>query len=221
MRVRSAGRPLLPDAGSDPVWARSVSGVFRVNLATGEVVRTATPTLEAHSTLVAGRNWVVMKAVTGSDGSVVRDGSPAAPLPMALQGDGWLNRGPGNRIWWIPEQPAYPDPPRGTVRLVDLDGRVSADQTITIDPDVGAPVDSDGYGGLLLATRTGIYQVSPSTSSASPRTGRVRLITRGALLGLAGVSCWSGTATLEPAAASTWSTSAAAAGRCCLPPAKP
>lgn len=165
------------------MYARSGSAVFRIDLATGEVVRTATMTLEEHSTFVAGPNWVAMKAVTGSAGSIVRDGSPAAPVPAALRADGLLNRGPGDGIWLIPEQPAYPDPPRGAIHLVDLDGRVIADHTITIDPHVGAPLYSDGYGGLLLTTSTGIYQIHPSTSA---RTSRVRLVTRGVLLGLGG-----------------------------------
>jgi hypothetical protein len=157
--------------------------MLRIDLATGEVVRTATPTLESHSTMVAGDDWVVTKAVTGSEGSVVRTGSRATPVPAALRVDGWLNRGPGEGIWLVPEQPAYPVPASGVVRLVTLDGRVDATRSIVVDPRVGAPLHGDGYGGLLVTTRTGIYQIHPS---ASARTGRVRLVTRGALLGLGG-----------------------------------
>lgn len=183
VRVRDAGRPLLSDAGVGPVWVRSASAVFRIDLATGEVVRTPTPTLQAHSTLVAGRDWVAMKAITGPVGAIVRDGSPSTELPAALRADGWLHRGPGDAIWLMPEQPAYPDPATGVVQLVGLDGLVIPSRSITIDPSVGPPGFSDGYGGLLLTTRTGIYQVHPSTTHPD---GRVRLITRGALLGLGG-----------------------------------
>lgn len=181
VQVRAAGRPLLRDAGAGPVWARSASAVFRIDLATGEVVRTPTPTLQAHSTLVAGPDWVAMKAITGPVGAIVRDGSPAAELPAALRTDGWLHRGPGNTIWLIPEQPPYPAPATGVVQLVGLNGRVIPHRSITIDPQLGPAGYSDGYGGLLLTTRTGIYQTYPS---AAHSTGRVRLITRGALLGL-------------------------------------
>ena len=183
VRVRDAGRPLLSDAGVGPVWARSASAVFRIDLATGEVVRTPTPTLQAHSTLVAGRDWVAMKAITGPVGAIVRDGSPAADLPAALRADGWLHRGPGNAIWLMPEQPAYPDPAAGVAKLVGINGLVIRHSSITIDPNVGPPGFDDGYGGLLLTTRTGIYQVHPPTTHPE---GRVRLITRGALLGLGG-----------------------------------
>lgn len=166
-----------------PLWARSASAVFRIDLATGEVVRTPTPTLRAHSTLVAGTDWVAMKAITGPVGTIVRDGSPAAELPAALSADGWLNRGPRDAIWFLPDQPAYPDPATGVVHLVGLDGHVIPHHDITIDTQLGPPSFSDGYGGLLLTTRSGIYQIHPSATRSN---GRIRLITRGALLGLGG-----------------------------------
>ena len=79
--VRPGGRPLLPGSGPDAVFVQSATAIYRIELATGQIIRTPTPLLEQHSSFVAGPDWVVFKTIDNDPGVVVRNGHRAAPLP--------------------------------------------------------------------------------------------------------------------------------------------
>lgn len=178
--VRAGSGALVPGVGQGQIYAQSATGIFRIDLGTGRVVRTATPPLEEHVTFVAGRNWVLVKSRWSPTGVIVRDGQPASPLPRRFDPPGFLHPGPGGRLWMEDESPTDPVPDR-TIRLAELNGRLVPGRTITVR-DTAAPyaIEPDGYGGILLSNRGGIYQLEPGAG------GRARLITRGDLVGAGG-----------------------------------
>lgn len=181
--IRHGGGPLLPRIGAGQIYAESATGIFRIELGTGRVTRTATPNLEEHATFLAGPGWVLVKSRWSPTGVLVRDEQPAAPLPHPFDPEGFLQAKPGGRVWVEPE--SVTDPIAATtLRLADLDGRPLPGRTVTA-PRSAAPyrIVADGYGGLLLTNRGGIYRLEPSRPG---RASRIRLISHGDLIASGG-----------------------------------
>lgn len=169
--VRPAGRLLLPGAGPDEVFVQSATAVYRIELATGQIIRTPTPLLEQHSSFVAGPGWVVFKTIDNDPGVVVKNGRRAAPLPPGLQPNGRLYPAPDGDLWLVPENPT-----RGArvVTRVDIDGRRVKGQTFRVSDEIGLPT-ADAARSLFTTNSGGMYQLTPSG---------VRKLTTGDLLAL-------------------------------------
>lgn len=181
--IRKGAGPLLPGIRAGQVYAESATGIFRIELATGRITRTAIPSLEEHATFLVGRGWVLVKSRWSPTGVLVRDGRPAAPLPQQFDPEGLLHAGPGSRVWVQPEPTTDPTAAT-TLRLADLDGRRDPAKTVTA-PGSAAPyaIVADGYGGVMLTNRGGIYRLEPGRVG---RAGRIRLISRGELIASGG-----------------------------------
>ena len=181
--VRGGVGPLLPGIGTGQVYAESATGIFRIELATGRITRTTTPGLEEHATFLAGKSWVLVKGRWSPTGVLVRDGQPAAPLPHQFDLEGFLHAGPSGQVWVEPEPGTDPRAVT-TLRLADLDGRPVPGRIATA-PRSAAPyrIVADGYGGLLLTNRGGVYRLEPSRPG---RASRLRLISRGDLIASGG-----------------------------------
>ena len=182
VEVRAAGAPLLPGTAAGQVYAQSATGIFRIELGTGRVTRTPTPDLEEHVSFLAGPGWVLVKSRWSATGVLVRDGRPAEALPRQLDGEGFVHRGPGGRLWTQPE-PSTDPRATTTLRLVDLDGRPAGRSVTGPRAMVPYEVVADGFGGLLLADREGVFRLDPARSG---RSGRTRLISRGELVAAGG-----------------------------------
>ena len=156
--VEPAGDVRLPGAGSDVVFVQSAAAIYRINLATGAVVRTITPELTQFSSFVARPGWVVSKTVDNDSGVVVRDGQPAQPLPPGLRMNGRVYSAGRDRLWLVPE-----DATAGyrTAIKVDLDGHRVGTATIRLPDEFGLP-NGDQNGQLLITNAGGAYQADPS-----------------------------------------------------------
>ncbi len=165
------------------MYARTAEAIYRIDLGTGLVTRTATPDLTEHVTFLAGRNWVLVKSRWSPTGVVVRDGRPATPLPDQFHPDGSLHPGPGGRLWVEPEGGTNPTPTT-TIALAEFDGRPVPGRTV-VAPKAAAPyaIVADGYGDLLLTNRGGIYHLIPSRPD---HASRLTLISRGDLIAAGG-----------------------------------
>ena len=180
--INAGGGPLLPGIGSGQVYAQSATGVFRIELATGRITRTATPDLQEHASFLAESGWVLVKSRWSSTGVLVRDGQPAAPLPRQFDDEGFLHAGPGGRLWMEPE-PGTDPTASTTLQLANPDGRLSG-RSITA-PRSAAPyaIFPDGYGGVLMTNRGGVYRLEPG----GPRqAAHIRLVSRGDLIAAGG-----------------------------------
>ena len=133
----------LPGAGSDVVFVQSAAAIYRIDLATGAVVRTITPELTQFSSLVARPGWVVSKTVDNDTGVVPRDGQPAQPLPPGLRSNGRAYPAGRDRLRLVPEDAT--DGYR-TATEVDLDGHRVGTATIRLPGELGLP-SSDQNGG--------------------------------------------------------------------------
>lgn len=181
--IKAGDGPLLPGIGTGEVYAQSATGIFRIELATGGITRTATPDLQEHATFLAGSGWVLVKSRWSPTGVLVRDEQPASPLPQQFDGEGFLHAGPGGRLWMEPE-PSTDPTSSTTLQLAELDGRRVQGRTVTA-PRSAAPyaIITDGYGGVLMTNRGGVYLLDPG----QPRqASRIRLITRGDLVASGG-----------------------------------
>ena len=169
--VRPEGRPLLPGAGSDEVFAQTSTAVYRVELAKGQVTRTSTPLLDQASSFVAGPGWVVFKTIDNDPGVVVRNGRRAAPLPSGLRPNGRLYPAPGGDLWLVPENPT-----RGSrvVTRVDINGQSVKGQSFRVSAGIGFPT-ADAARSLFVTNSGGMYQLTPSG---------VRRLTTGDLLAM-------------------------------------
>ena len=156
--IEPAGDVSLPGAGSDVVFVQSAAAIYRIDLATGAVVRTLTPELTQISSLVARPGWVVSKTVDDDTGVVVRDGQPAQPLPPGLRSNGRIYSAGRDRLWLVPEDAT--DGYR-TATKVDIDGNRVGRATIRLHDELGLP-SSDQNGELVVTNTGGAYQAGPS-----------------------------------------------------------
>lgn len=182
MVVHPAGDPLLV-GGVGQVYARTATAIYRIDLGTGLVIRTATPNLPEHVTFLAGQHWVLVKSRWSPTGVVVDDGKPATPLPAQFRPDGYLHPGPGGQLWVEPEGGTDPTPTT-KIRLAEPNGRPVPGVTV-VAPSIAAPyrVVADGYGDLLLTNRGGIYRLVPSRPG---HQARMTFISRGQLIAAGG-----------------------------------
>ena len=155
--VEPAGDVRLPGAGPDVVLVQSTAAIYRIDLATGRVVRTVTPELTQFSSFVAQPGWVVSKTVDSDSGVVVRDGRPAEPLPPGLRGNGRVYPAGGERLWLVPEDATHG---YRTATKVDLDGHRVGKATIRLPDELGLP-NSDQDGQLLVTNAGGAYRAGP------------------------------------------------------------
>ena len=172
--VEAGTGPLLPGVREGTVYVQALTAVYRLDLATGRIVRTPTPPLEQHSSFVAGDGRVIFKSIgfppsSGSQpsaqGTVVVDDAPAAPLPPALDFPGRLYPGPQGDLWSVPEV----DNPPVTVTRYTFAGDRRGGRSIA---SPGYPV-GDATGSLLITNAAGVYQLT----AQGPR-----YLTRGGLL---------------------------------------
>jgi hypothetical protein len=156
--VRPAGDPLLPGAGVGDVFVQSAHAIYRIELATGRVIRTPTPVLAEFSSFVAGPGWVALKTASADSGVVVENGRPAVPLPTGLRPAGRLLPAPDGDLWLLPETPS------GGVRVaarVGIEGYSVSGETIQVPAEFGI-LRSDGAGLLVLTSAGKVYQLGPS-----------------------------------------------------------
>lgn len=181
--MRKGPRPLLPGIGLGQIYAESATGIFRIELGTGRITRTATPNLREHATFLAGPGWVLVKSRWSPTGVLVRDGQPAAALPHQFDPEGLLQAGPGGRVWVEPEGGTDPKATT-TLQLAGLDGRADPARAVTA-PASAAPyrIVADGYGGLMLTNRGGTYRLEVGRPGGA---SRLRLISRGDLIASGG-----------------------------------
>lgn len=181
--INAGDGPLLPGIGTGQVYAQSATGIFRIELATGRITRTATPDLQEHATFLAGSGWVLVKSRWSPTGVLVRDEQPASPLPHQFDLEGFLHAGPGGRLWMEPE-PSTDPTPSTTLQLAELDGRPVSGRTVTA-PRSAAPyaIVPDGYGGVLMTNRGGVYRLDLGRPG---QASQIRLISRGDLVAAGG-----------------------------------
>lgn len=148
----------LPGAGRDVVFAQSDAGIYRLDLASGGVVRTITPELTQFSSFVAWSGGVVSKTIDNDTGVVVRDGQQAQPLPTGLRPNGRLYPAARDHLWLVPEDATAGN---RTAIKVDLDGRRVGTATIRLADEIGLP-GPDQDGQLLLTNTGGVYQAGPA-----------------------------------------------------------
>ncbi|HEX8509270.1 MAG TPA: hypothetical protein VF635_07210 [Propionibacteriaceae bacterium] len=156
--VRPGGRPLLPGSGPDQVFVQSSTAIYRIELATGQIIRTPTPLLDQHSSFVAGPGWVVFKTIDNDPGVVVRNGHRAAPLPPALRPNGRLYPAQSGGMWLVPENPT-----RGArvVTRVNVNNGPDRNETIRLSGEIGLP-SADAAHYLFATNSGGTYQFRPS-----------------------------------------------------------
>jgi hypothetical protein len=150
------GSPLLNAAPNWVLFAHGSSSVFRIQLATGQVVSSPIPLLssDGQSAFIAGPNEVIVQPVDSVPGFAVPDGQPATALPTGFPLGGTVLPGPdANHVWTS-------DPENNTMTLVGLDGR-STGTTLTVPSPYGTPV-ADGAGYLLFYGTGGIYDLRPT-----------------------------------------------------------
>ncbi|HEY0240640.1 MAG TPA: hypothetical protein VGC37_18575 [Friedmanniella sp.] len=181
--IRAGNGPLLPGTGTGEIYAQSATAIFRVELPTGRITRTPTPDLEEHVSFLAGPGWVLVKSRWSPTGVLVRDGRPASPLPQQFDPEGFLHAGQGGRLWVEPEWGTEPRVAT-TLQLAQLDGRPVVGRTVTA-PRAAAPyaIEPDGYGGVLLTDRRGVYRLDPDRAG---HPSRITLISRGDLIAAGG-----------------------------------
>lgn len=147
----------LPGVGPDVVYVQAAAAVYRVDLASGGLVRTLTPELTEFSSFVARPGWVVSKTVDNDSGVLIRDGRPAEPLPQGLHGTGRVYPAGPRQLWLLPEDAT--DGTRTAIK-VDLDGQRVGTATITIPDEFGLP-RSDHDGQLRVTNAGGAYRAGP------------------------------------------------------------
>lgn len=168
--VTNLGRPVLDVPRNWVLFARNPDAVLRIQLATGRIVRTATPAVLSDGPLsfLAGPHEVIVKAWQGG-GVIIRDDQPARYLSGELADYGPILPGPKpGQLWVAPS--GNPDTTE-RMQLVGFDGRHGEDISVPVS---GIPM-SDGAGYLLSDLTGGIYDVLP---------GSLRRVTTGALLAL-------------------------------------
>ena len=158
-QVTNLGRPLLDAPADWELFARGPGVVYRIQLALGRITATAVPE-PAHDSSVmffAGSDRAIVRALDDSPGYVVRDGKPAAELPLSL----------AHRLVMLPsrdQQHLWTEATAGDqtrLALVKLDG---APTGVTIDIPQDAFVQgSDGAGHVLLTGIGGWYHARPGS----------------------------------------------------------
>ena len=134
------------------------SAIYRIELATGRVIRTPTPSLAEFSSFVAGPGWVALKTVRANSGVVVKNDRPAAALPAGLHPRGRLLPAPDGDLWLLPEEPI------GGVRVIPrlgIEGFSVGGETIQVPAEFGI-LRSDGADFLVLTGAGKVYQIGPS-----------------------------------------------------------
>lgn len=169
--------PLLPGAKNWDVYVQAAAAVYRLEPRTGLIVRTKTAPLTQHPSFVAGDGQVIFKSIgfspsAGSQppaqGTVIVDGSPAAPLPAALNFPGRLYPGPDGELWSVPEVDSTPT----TATRFSFTGAQQNGHTMVLPSGYAI---GDAAGSLLLQNAAGIYQLT---------TTGPRHLSRGTLLGV-------------------------------------
>jgi hypothetical protein len=167
--VTRLGRPLLDVPADWELFALGPGVLIRIQLALGRVTSTPAPTpaIDFPPVFVVGSDRVIVASPDDTARYVVRDGKPAADLPVALQGATLILPGPDQRHLWTNQRAGD----LNGLALVNLDGKPTG---VTIDvPPYGSVQGSDGGGYVLLTSIGGSYHAQP---------GEVHRITNGTLL---------------------------------------
>lgn len=159
----------LPQAGHWVLFALGQASVFRIDLATGRVDRTAGTSVDSSGpvSFVAGPHQVLISTADTGSGMVVEDGKPARPLPRLLQQRSQLFAGPPGLLWAQDRDEEAP----GSITLVDLNGRP---QRPSMSLSGGWP-QPDGRGHLLISDVGGVYEAGGA---------RYRRLTSGVVTGV-------------------------------------
>jgi hypothetical protein len=150
------GTPLLNVAPNWVLFGHGSSSVFRIQLATGQVVSSPIPLLssDGQSGFIAGPNEVIVQPVDSVPGFAVPDGRPATALPSGFPLGGTALPGPdANHVWTS-------DPEDNTMTLIGIDGTATGTR-LTVPSQYSTPV-ADGAGYLLFYGTGGIYDLRPS-----------------------------------------------------------
>ncbi len=170
MVVTRAGRDLLGVTANWDVFARGSNYLVRIQLASGEVTRTAVPALESNNPVVSflvGPHEAVIRSYDQVAGYVVRDGDPARLLTGVLANYvGPLLPGPDDsQAWALIAGPAYQ-----RLALIGLDGRVTG-TSIRLPPGGPLPAtaipDQRGYA-MVLTIANRIYDAGPTWDRRVP-----------------------------------------------------
>jgi hypothetical protein len=165
-----AGRHLLGVSANWDLFARGVSYLVRIQLASGKVTRTVVPPLESNSPVVAfvvGPHEVIVRSYDQVPGYVVHDGDPARLLTGVLANyAGPLLPGPdGSGVWALTGGAG-----NSQLTLVGLDGKVTG-TSIRLPPGGPLPATAipDGRGyAILLTSANRIYDAAPTWDHRVP-----------------------------------------------------
>lgn len=180
VRDRLADPPL---PGADPDWELFVQGptdVYRIELATGEYVRTPSRVAASDSvqaSFVAGSEGLLAYSTVSGTAEYIPDDGPARRVQVAGadEPDRWVELvpGPTNRVWQSRIDSRMGDT---TVQLLDLEGGVRGAPRRLDSPSGGNWwVSSDGAGGLLATGIGGTWELTAASA---------RRLTRGQVHGV-------------------------------------
>ena len=169
--VTRLGGTLLGETGGWTLFGRGEGTVVRIELARGEITRTAVPLLQSSGpvSFVPAAGEVIIRPLDFVPGYAVPDGQPAQRLSSAFGPGGPAFPGPDpGHVWAVTGEEPSP-----TVGLTSLDGHPTG--TVIRLPPGSSSLEAvgDGAGYLLVMTPDGLYRAQP---------GRVQRISSGSLL---------------------------------------
>ena len=158
--VTTLRQPLLTGGTAWQVVARTRTDVWVIDPSTGRALRTPIPRLGSAGAVsfLAGPGWVMVRPVDRADGYLIRDGLATTALSGLLT-VGPALPGPQDQTVWVAAR-------TGTLDLVDLQGRGTGPSVrIGRSDTTGWPI-SDGQGGVLVLTDSGVRDLNNGRSTA-------------------------------------------------------
>jgi hypothetical protein len=152
----SGGSPLLDAAPSWVLFAHGANSIFRIQLATGQVISSPIPLLssDGQSALIAGPDQVIVQTVDSVPGFSIPDGRPAVALPAAFPQGATALPGPDTSHLWVSNVDVT------AMTLVGFDGTPTG-TTLKVPAQGSTPI-SDGAGYLLFYAIGGVYELRPN-----------------------------------------------------------
>lgn len=159
--VTGVGHRILAATSNWELFARTDSGILRIEMAAGRIHRTPMPGLDSNGgiSFVVGPTSAVVRPYDAVAGYVVRDGEAPRTLTGLLARAGAVYAGPTpDEVWVQPDSTGSSTP---APRLYDLRQESAVSTGPSAPQEFGAPFTADGSGHLLYGAVDGIYDVRP------------------------------------------------------------